>query len=84
LALMTRDVVNYRAKMADPIISMNCPRCGRPMRFVDATPDQGLPFPKTDNPAETTYFTFECDAHGRFHSHGPQPPLTPGLPPTVA
>jgi hypothetical protein len=60
----------------------NCPRCGRTMQFVDAVPAEG-PLPENVAPADHTYFTYECETHGRFH-FGAGRDWTPGLPPTVS
>ena len=60
-------------------LPLNCPRCGRRMRFVDANSPMRLTL-KTDPPAEPTFFVFDCSEHG-LHHFGPTTPLTAGSPP---
>jgi hypothetical protein len=60
-------------------VRLNCPHCGKSMRFVDANSPL-RPALKTDAPAEPTFFVFECPEHGLQH-FGPQTPLTAGPPP---
>jgi hypothetical protein len=58
--------------MGNLLIPVNCPRCGRPLRFVGAAAVDS-PFSQPDIPAVATYFTFECKTHGTFQ-YGPDTP----------
>jgi hypothetical protein len=64
------------------LLPLNCPKCGRAMRFVDAnSPTRSVV--KTKQPAEPTFFVFDCPDHG-LHYVGGSTPLTAGPPPRTA
>lgn len=53
--------------MSDHMPSLNCPKCGRVMRYVESKTDPQM-------------HVCECPEHGLFH-FGPKTDLTEGLPP---
>ena len=61
-------------------LPLNCPTCGRSLRFVDANSPIRLAL-KTDRPADSTFFVFECSEHG-LHDFGARTRLTAGPSPT--
>lgn len=66
--------------MTEPHLPLNCPHCGRSMRYV--TSDSGFhPVLKTDPPAPPSVHVCECPVHGLFH-FGPGQDLTRGAPPS--
>ena len=65
----------------DVIPPLNCPHCGRRMRFVDANSPM-RPVLETDPPAAPTLFVFQCSTHG-LHHLGPLAPLTAGPTPST-
>jgi hypothetical protein len=51
---------------------IKCPKCGRPMRYVDSTsPDPQLP---------AKYYVWRCSEHGLYY-FSKTTDLRPGLPP---
>lgn len=63
---------------SDDHLPLNCPKCGRAMRYVTSSAPK-RPVLRTDPPAPPTFHVCECPVHGLFH-FGPKKDLTEGPP----
>jgi hypothetical protein len=47
-------------------LSLNCPQCGLPMRYLHARTPEGQTLPADAPPTDSTVYIYACRLHGCF------------------